>query len=62
MTQRKTNDVWYHLYVESKKEKQRKRKKTETESWLQRINWCGQGGGESWVGQNRCRGLRGTNF
>lgn len=48
--------------MESKKEKQRKRKKTETESWLQRINWCGQGGGESRVGQNRCRGLRGTNF
>ena len=55
ISQRKTNTVWYHLYVESKKMKlvnitsNRFRKQTSEE----------RGAGE---GHDQGRGLRGTNY
>ena len=59
--QRKTNTVYFHLYVESKKIKQTDvTKQKQTHRYREQISGYqrGMGGGE---GQNRWRGLKGTN-
>ena len=59
ITQRKSNNVWYHLYVGSKKLKQSSEyNKKETHRYRKQWLQLGEGNGE---GQDRSRGLRGTN-
>ena len=57
--QRKTNTIWFHLYMKSKEEKQAKQK--QTHRYREQTGGChkGEGLGDEW---NRWRGLRGTNF
>ena len=60
--QRKTTMVWFHLYVESKKQNKWTNitKQKQTHRYREQASGCqrGEGWGE---GQNRWRGLRGTN-
>ena len=60
---RKTNTVWFHVYVEFKILKNKKHTK---QNWnalqIQRTNWWSLEGRGGWVGPNRWRGLTGINL
>ena len=62
ISQRKTNSVCYHLYVESRKIKLMNiTKKKQTHKYRKQTSgyWWGEG---SWEGQDRGRGFRRKNY
>ena len=62
ISQRKTNSVCYHLYVESRKTKLMNiTKKKQTHKYRKQTSgyWWGEG---SWEGQDRGRGFRRKNY
>ena len=61
ISQRKTNTLCYHLYVESKKNKTNECNKTKTDRCREQTSGYQWGEGRE-EGQDRGRGLRGTNY
>ena len=63
ISQRKTHTIWFHLYVESKRQnKWTKKKKTEkTHRYREQTDGWQMGGGER-TGLKKVKGLSGTNW